>query len=240
MKIFIIFFSFFTVSFATMAQEKKLTWDYPVKPDTEEWKEMPYNEKIKKSQPSIELLKNWTTETLFQYCIDYPFNKVILLFNNPNDGFKRVYEQSFVWQEFIQRKDAFEILSKYLESRPYKRLLKMNNIEVRNNELFVLFFLDKIVSETNFAVNLDAENKRKLANIILQSHQSKKNYPEEFIGFHYNSSLSALLKIVESDGVLSEDKISTTDFRKITDNECFVDDSMDYAIITKTMKYIAQ
>jgi hypothetical protein len=98
-------------------------------------------------------MNKWNTETLFQYCIDYPFNKVTLLFNNPNDGFKRVYEQSSVWQEFIQRKDAISVFTKYIELRPYKKLFEMNNIEERNNELFILFLLDKIVSETNLTDN---------------------------------------------------------------------------------------
>jgi hypothetical protein len=211
--------------------DKKVIWDYPVKPESREWKETSYIEKIKKSQPPKELLISWTTEILFQYCINYPFNKVTLLFNNPNDGFKRVYEQSAVWQEFIQRKDAIDVLTKYLESRPYKRLFAINDIEERNNELFIVFFLDKIVSETNFAANLDARNKKKLTNIILQNHQTKKNYPEEFIGFHYNSSLSAMLKVLD-------DKKSLTDFRAKTDNEFSIDENVDAAIITKATNFI--
>jgi hypothetical protein len=216
---------------AQTVTDRKVTWDYPVKPETMEWRETSYIEKIKKSQPPKELLKNWTAEILFQYCINYPFNKVALLFNNPNDGFKRVYEQSAVWQEFIQRKDAIDVLTEYLESRPYKRLFAINNIEERNNELFIVFFLDKIVSETNFTANLDFRNRKKLTNIILQNHQSKKNYPEEFTGFHYNSSLSAMLK------VLGDEK-SLTDFREKTDNEFFIDENANAVIIENAINFI--
>jgi carbonic anhydrase len=224
---------------AQTTAEKKVTWDYPVKPGTAEWRESSYDEKIKKSQPSKELLNSWDTETLWGYCLNYPFNKVTLLFNNPNDGFKRVYDQSVVWQEFILRKDAIAVFTKYLELRPYKRLFEINNIEDRNNELFIMFFLDKIVSETNFTVNLNLQEKKKLANVILQNHQSKKNYPEEFTGFHYNSSLSAMLRIMENDAVL-ENKISQLKFREETDREYFIDNNMDVEIITKAFKYINQ
>jgi hypothetical protein len=216
---------------AQIVIDQKVMWDYPVKPGSGEWRETSYIEKIKKSQPPEELLKSWTTEILFQYCINYPFNKVTLLFNNPNDGFKRVYEQSAAWQAFIQRKDAMDVLTEYLESRPYKRLFAIHNMEERNDELFMVFFLDKIVSETNFTANLDFRNRKKLANIILQNHQSKKNYPEEFTGFHYNSSLSAILK------VLGDEK-SLTDFRKKTDNEFFMDENVDAAIIAKAINFM--
>jgi hypothetical protein len=225
---------------AQTAINKKVTWDYPVKPGSEEWRETSYSEKIRRSQPPKNVMNSWDSETLFQSCIDYPFNKVTLLYNNPNDGFKRVYEQSSVWQEFIQRKDAVSVFMKYIELRPYEKLFKMNKIEERNHELFILFFLDKIVSETNFAANLDFQNRKKLAKIILQNHQNKKIYPEEFIGFHYNSSLSAILKIIGTDGISSKDRISLINFRNKTDNEAFVDEAMDSLIIKETINYISK
>jgi hypothetical protein len=221
------------------AQMVKTVWDYPVKPGSEEWRNTSYAEKVKKSQPPKELLDSWNTETLFKCCTNYPFNKVTLMFNNPNDGFKRVYEQSIVWQEFIQRKDAFAVFSNYFEARPYERILEMKNIETRNDELFTLFFLEKIASETNFAINLNPSDKKKLANVILQSHRNKQDYPKEFTGFHYNSSLTALLKILESAQMISsKDEISLTKFREKTGNEYFTDDAMDAAIIKTTVNYI--
>ena len=213
-------------------------WDYPVKPGSDEWRMTSYDEKIKKSQPPVELLKSWDTETLFGYCIDYPFNKVTLLFNNPNDGFKRAYEQSSVWQEFIRRKDALEVFAKYFEAHPNKRLFTMDNIEIRNNDLFTLFFLEKLVSETDFTNYLDSSLKRKLADIILETHQSKKDYPDEFYGFSYNSSLSALLKILENDNAFSGERISLADFREKTGDESYIDEIMDSTIVDKTINYL--
>jgi len=218
---------------------KKTTWDYPVKPGSEEWRFMPYAEKVEKSQPPKMLLNSWDTETLFKYCVDYPLNKVTLMFNNPNAGFNRAYEQATVWQEFICRKDALEVFTKYFETRPYKRLLTMSDIEIRNNDLFTLFFLEKLVSETDFANHLDSSHKKKLADIILQTHQSKKDYPDEFYGFSYNSSLSALVKILESDNVVSpNDEISLTKFREETGNEVYIGSNIESAIISKAFNYI--
>ena len=131
------------------------TWEYPVKPGSEEWRVTSYDEKVEKSQPPKELLNSWDTETLLRYCVDYPFNKVIGMFNNPNDGFKRAYEQATVWQEFIQRKDALGIFTNYFEARPYKKLFEISE-EVRINERFILYFLEKMITETNFLDNLDS------------------------------------------------------------------------------------
>ena len=216
-------------------------WDYPVKPGSEEWRVTSYAEIVKKSQPPKELLNSWDTETLFKYCVEYPFNKVIGMYNNPNDGFSRVYEQSTVWQEFAQHKDALRIIISYFEDRPYIRLFEMKDIRIRSNELFTLYFLEKFVSETDLTEHLDASDKRKLANTILQSHNRKKDHPDMLFGIPYNSSLCALLKILESDYVLSpHDEISLTKFRKKTQNEYLVDEETNSIIISKVIHYISK
>ena len=216
-------------------------WDYPIKPGSQEWRTRPYDENVAKSQPPAELLSSWDTETLLKYCVDYPFNKVIYLYDNPNYGFRRVYDQATVWQEFIQRIDAIEVFAQYFEARPSKLLYEMTDVKIRNNDLFTLFFLEKLVAETDFTLFLDSSRRRMLANVILQRYQSKKEYPDRIYGFPYNSSLSAFLKILESDQVLSpEDEISLEKFRKKTHNEAVADPDMESAVITLLMNYINQ
>ena len=214
-------------------------WDYPIKPGSDEWRVTSYDYKVEKSQPPKDLLGKWSTETLFNYCVDYPFNKVTLLFNNPNDGFKRAYEESEVWQEFIKRVDAVDIFVQYFEDRSYYKLFEMKDLEERNNELFTLFFLEKIVSETDFLVHIDDSNKRKLTATIFLSHQSKIDYPDEFIGFHYNSSLSALLKILESNQVeISTDVVSLQELRQKTNNGYFADFDVEPYIFERIVTYL--
>jgi len=84
---------------------------------------------------------------------------------------------------------------------------------VLGNELVSMFFLEKLVSETDFTDYLDSSGRRKLANTILQFHKSKKGYPDIVYGFPYNSSLCALIKILESDKLITaKDEISLTKF----------------------------
>jgi len=238
MVVMVCVFCFFASVLHAQTTEKA-KWEYPIKPGSDEWKATSYAKKVELSQPPKELLNSWDTETLFNYCVDYPFNTVVMLFNNPSAGFMRAYEEATMWQEFIRRKDAVEVFANYFEDRPYKRMFERTDTEVRNEELFTMYFLEKLVSLTDFTDHLDSSLRRKLAAVILQTHLSKKEYPDRVYGYPFNSSLSALVKILESDKEVSaNDEISLSNFRRKTGNESFADDSMDSAILTKVFNYL--
>ena len=213
------------------------TWDYPVKPETEEWKNMDYIDKLRKSQPLKEIVDDMTTNVLFENCLKYPFNKEILLFNNPNDRFRILFDNSIVWTEFIKRKDAFIVLRKYYTQNSLDDIAKIKDENTRNNERFNLYFLEKVISETSFVDNLSASEKKDMMKNLLDMHISKKNYPHEYLGFSYNSTLSAIRKIIIAEKLGTKNIES---MKEITENERFVNDDLDKEIIELSRKIISK
>ncbi|MDO5666135.1 MAG: hypothetical protein Q4G63_12900 [Bacteroidia bacterium] len=213
------------------------TWDYPIKLGTEEWLKMDYQEKLKKSQPSMDVIKSMTTNDIFDNCLKYPFNKEIFLFDNPNERFKILFDNSVLWKEFIKRKDAFTVFKEYYTRNSLDNIAKIADEQVRNNERFNLFFLEKIISETSFVDNLSVAERKDMMRIILEKHISKKNYPEEYLGFSYNSTLSAMRKII------IVEKLETKNIeglKTITEDERFVNDNLDKEIIELSKKIISK
>jgi len=213
------------------------TWDYPVKPEAEEWKNMDYIDKLRKSQPLKEIVDDMTTNVLFENCLKYPFNKEILLFNNPNDRFRILFDNSIVWTEFIKRKDAFIVLRKYYTQNSLDDIAKIKDENTRNNERFNLYFLEKVISETSFVDNLSASEKKDMMKNLLDMHISKKNYPHEYLGFSYNSTLSAIRKIIIAEKLGTKNIES---MKEITENERFVNDDLDKEIIELSRKIISK
>ena len=211
-------------------------WDYPIKPGMEGWKERPYHENVEKSQPPKELMNSWNTETLFAYCLDYPFNLVTWMFDNPYVGFKFVYDQATVWQEFIRRKDAPDVLTHYFDNLSFERLFEIKEDHFVGHEKLMLYFLEKLISETDFTANLDSSSKRKLVNAVLKTHQNKKKYPDQFLAYSYNTSLYALAKILESDP--SNDAISLAKLRETTGYGRSNDENMDATITASVLNYL--
>jgi len=210
-------------------------WDYPIKPGTVEWKKMNYKKKVKLSQPNPNLIKSLSTIELMSYCLDYPFNKDILLFNNPNDGFRVVFESSTVWQEFIKREDAKKVFVYFYKKHSLDDLFKTNNINMRNHELFNQYFLEKIASETSFITQLNASDKKNLMSVLLDKHKAKKKYPNEYYGFAYNSSLSVIIKILKSENIESK---SISNFKITTHNERHVNTELDEKIVNSAQEFL--
>lgn len=73
--------------FACFAQEKALTWDYPVKPGMEEWTKF-------ESRPEMaeaclipdSIIKNISTSDLLELCLNYPLLHDIMFYNFPQMG----------------------------------------------------------------------------------------------------------------------------------------------------------
>ena len=230
-------FIFLTTFLSSANAQEETVWDYPVKPGTEEWVKMDYYEKVKISQPPSKFMQEMKTSDLLDLCFYYPFNKTILLFNNPNDGFENVYKYSTVWQEFIERKDAFEFYKKHY-ALSLEELNKISEDNKRNNERFNQFFLEKLASETLFINGLGLEDKKELMRLTLQRHLDKMHYPNEYSGFVYNSTLSVMIKILESDG--NNEGLKLKDFKEATENEKVINPEYDNLIIEYSKKYISK
>ncbi len=72
---------------------------------------------------------------------------------------------------------------------------------------------------------------------LLDMHISKKNYPHEYLGFSYNSTLSAIRKIIIAEKLETK---SIENMKGITENERFVNDNLDKEIIELSSKIISK
>ena len=78
----------------SLAQEKA-SWDFPMKPGSEEWKALSSNEeKISACQIPYKQLSSIATFELIQVCLNYPLLPDVFAFNNAKDGFVK-YETDF-------------------------------------------------------------------------------------------------------------------------------------------------
>jgi hypothetical protein len=139
MKHVLYFTLLFTFSFALNAQEKKLTWDYPVKPDMEEWKSLDHNQgKINACQIPEKILSSLTTIELTDICLRYPLIYDIFAFNDWNIGIDNLFNTFNGIRELYKRTDVSKELLKRYQIKMQKLTLLVETGSAPNEEFFNL------------------------------------------------------------------------------------------------------
>lgn len=223
-----------------VAQNEKATWDYPIKPGSEEWRSSPYVEKIQKNQPPASIINQMPTSDLLDLCLKYPFNKDMLLFNNPNTATRKVLKESLGWQEFIKRKDAVETFIGYYNKLPTDKIESIPDEKVRNNERFNFYFFEKLIVESDFAVNASLNSKKLLLQTLLKKHNEKKIYPDQYHGYVYYSTMSAMLKIMQEQDFIDDKIYNNPDFQLLIEKGICKDQKLETEIINKAKDFLAK
>ena len=181
-----------------------------------------------------------TTNDLLDLCLKYPFNKDILLFNNPNIAMRKVLKESFGWQEFIKRKDAVETFIGYYNKLPTVKIESIPDEKARNNERFNFYFFEKLITESDFVINENLSSKKVLLQTLLKKHNEKKIYPDQYHGYAYYSTISAMLRIMEEQGLVNNKIYNNTDFQLLIEKGICKDQKLKIEIINKAKDFLAK
>lgn len=98
-------------------------WDYPVKPGTDEWRSLSYEEKIASQQIPLETLNSMSTKELFQAWLELPGRLELLAYNSMQQGFEVTVLHFNVLPELMKRKDIGsrpDILATLYSLGPFK------------------------------------------------------------------------------------------------------------------------
>ena len=111
----LITFMLLNVFTATITQEKILTWNYPIKPGTEEWKKFnSHDDMVEACRIPETICNSISTAELTELCMQYPLLYNAFAFNNLNDGLDKPYGDFNGIRELFGRKDAVhELLQRY-------------------------------------------------------------------------------------------------------------------------------
>ena len=119
-----------------------LSWDYPVKPGMEEWKQFQTNkEKTDACQIPENILYSLTTKELTVICLQYPLLVSIFAFNTPDHGIDALFNEFNGIRELFKRNEAS------------KELLSWYNCQIRNCSLLENKDISKI-EKGNFIISI--------------------------------------------------------------------------------------
>jgi len=179
----------FVIPVISFAQEK-VTWDYPVKPGSEEWKSQ-----IKSNQDWLEIcqipsdiITKLPTEKLAKIVLEYPFLSDISTFKQLQNGFNILRKQFNGLNELLSRPNgAKEIIAVYNTLNPAKNEQEWGNIE-KGKWMYFIFNIEVLLSQNELLSQLSVNELEEL----LQECNNKYNKKIKN-GYSFYSSHSSLL-----------------------------------------------
>lgn len=175
------------------------TWDYTVKPGTEEWKTLNSNkEKVDICQLPENILKQTTTKDLFEIVLNYPLLSDIYAFNDIYSGTKKLFNDFNGIQELFNRPDVLDILLQKNEEILSKKSLLKSNVSLveKGNYIISLSTMEMLLSIPQLQQKLNLENKKKTIITLMKGYELKKSIPEYFKGIGFETNIISRAVII--------------------------------------------
>ena len=152
---------------AQTAINKKVTWDYPVKPGSEEWRKFQSNEEmVKACQIPEKVLAILSVEELTDICLQYPLIADVFAFENLNEGLAKLNDDFNGIRELYKRTDVSRgLLKRYLQKVQDFSFLEGKNSNVEKGYFIIsVSILEVLLSRIEWPDN----NGRTIHKEILQ------------------------------------------------------------------------
>jgi hypothetical protein len=170
----------------TFPDDETPSWDFPVKPGSDEWKAFQsHDEMVKACQIPENILVKLQTAELIKICLNYPLWMDIFVFNLLSDGFKS-YETNFNgFRELLSRKDAgTETLAYYRKINPESEVFSSSIDFVYRMSVVELF-----LSHQQIATKYSSVQKKDVIAELLTKHPK----------FRQQTSYLAMINLIQYD-----------------------------------------
>jgi hypothetical protein len=192
------------VASTVSAQEKKVAWDYPVKPGMKEWLVFKSTEEMYKAVSIPEnVLKKLDTELLVQICLNYPALPVVFLFNSPQDGFDNLYKHFNGIQELIERKDAGEFLLKQYATFSLRDFNTLWTLEKQGEFVHRYYYIEIILAQPQILQSLKSEDRKLFLKEAIKKFEEKQLRDDLFGSNALEMNAWILAKILAAENKLS-------------------------------------
>jgi hypothetical protein len=191
---------------AQVVSDKKLIWDYPIKPGTEEWKKFESNEEmVKACQIPEKILVSLSTEELTDICLQYPLLYDVFAFNNLNNGLDKLFDDFNGIRELYKRTDTSDGLIK----RYAQKVENLSFLDGEASELEKGYFvisvsaLEVLLSRIERLEHTGKEVQKSILQNLVSGYEGKYKYADYFKGFGLQTNVYSRSQVISKLDILS-------------------------------------
>jgi hypothetical protein len=177
---------------AQTATEKKLPWDYPVKPGTAAWKQIRYyQETLAILQIPENVLSSLSTENLAELCLQYPFLFELIRFGSYEAGLDTLLRRFNGVRELFKRNDASKELLKHYRVKIQNLPFLNSDVSLLDKGLFVysVEFIEILLTRCHTREVAPKENYLEILKVLVDGDERKLGYTEYFGGSSFRANL---------------------------------------------------
>ena len=181
---------------------QEVSWDFPVKPGTEEWKSLESRyERGKACQIPDDVLPALSTGRLIDLCLSYPFIIDIRAFDNILTGFDKYSGEFNGFQELTKRSDAaLALIKKYKDKDPLAIEKDWSSYEKYYYDLNISM-MELFLCSKEILSKLNTDKKKDLMNEYRLKKSQKNNRIDLYQGKSFQIMYLAMVKLLESENV---------------------------------------
>ncbi|MGC9342169.1 MAG: hypothetical protein ACP5E3_05675 [Bacteroidales bacterium] len=172
--------------------QQELSWDFPVKPGSEEWKQLnTYQDKLNAFNLPQEILERISTEKLAEACLNYPLFSLIFTRNDLQRGYNHVRAIFNGFRELELRDDAGKELLKIYKNYEPEDFKKTASLAEIGSHVFKFTYIEILLAQFDMLNSLNDNGTRELLQECERIYSGKKRQIEHY--GYYGLKTTALL-----------------------------------------------
>jgi len=201
----ILFCSAAFVANAQTIAETKITWNFPINPDTPEWKELKsYEEQLLAYNIPEEIIKSISTQELVKVCLAYPEWGIIEAFNNRRIGLNNMMSHFNGFHELFARTDAAKELIKVYSTLEPLAISKDWTLLQKGLHGFHINCVELLLAHSMIVEKLDAQDTQILLDEVILKYRKKKQLPDVYSLWGLSPTVGLGLSLFDKDGSFSK------------------------------------
>ena len=160
------------------SQDKVVSWDFPINPNSIEWKELKsYDEQLKAYNIPEDIINKISTKELVKICLAYPEWGVIDAYNDRRIGLNNMMSEFNGFKGLFERNDAArELIKIYAQIDPLAIKKEWTLLQIGYYS-FYINCIELILSHEIILDKMEAQDIQFLLDIVILKYNNKKHFP---------------------------------------------------------------
>ena len=179
--------------------QEKVTWDYPIKPGSEEWCKIDnYFDRLELLNIPENILENITTKELVALCLQYPQMELAFTRNSSIEGISFLASMFNGFAELLSRADAGNELFEYYKKMGASQYSVLDKTEkVKHKMDFII--IELALSSPAVLTNMESKNRLELLKDTYKKYEEKSINWKKFYFEQISPNLLIMARIIEID-----------------------------------------